>query len=299
MEQMYNIAAIVTCFNRKETTLKSLSCLFKASENCHTAQIKLHVYLTDDCCTDGTADAVRRLFSNQDIHIVQSGGNAYWAGGMRLAWHEAMRDSQDWDFYLLFNDDTYVEPNSFDTLIQTHYYAVDKYGKPGVYSGLICGLDDPNKITYGGNVYRGLFGRAECIDPKGNPVECKLTNANLLLISRDVVDSIGIFDDRFFHSCADWDYGIRASDSHFPVLVTGIVCGRCNFDHDNDQEVLKKVSRMSIRERKAFFSHPLRATSDLLLFMKKHYRYKYLVTYLARKLNIYAPRLYYCVTRLR
>lgn len=295
----YKVAAIVTCYNRKEMTLQCLSQLFTASERCSYARIELHVYLTDDNCTDGTADAVKERFPNQDIDIIKSGGDAFWAGGMRLAWHAAMSDRMDWDFYFLFNDDTFFEANAFDTLIQTHYYALKTYGKPGVYSGLICSLDDPDVITYGGKEYHGLFGRAKCVAPQGIPLECKMINANCLLICRDVVESIGLFDDHFQHSCADWDYGIRASNSHFPVLVTGIICGKCNDDHENEREIMESVSRMSIQERKAFFSHPLRATSDLLLFMKKHYRYKYVITYLARLLNIYSPRLYYYATRFR
>ena len=92
----YKIAVILTCYNRKAKTLACLDRLFHAQEV--QGDVELTVFLTDDGCTDGTADAVRTSFPEKDIHILQGNGQLYWAGGMRLAWKAAMELSGEWDF---------------------------------------------------------------------------------------------------------------------------------------------------------------------------------------------------------
>ena len=62
-----NIAAILTCFNRKEKTLVCLRSLFSIIPN-------IEVYLTDDGCTDGTFDIVNQLVKthqrSNDVRIL-------------------------------------------------------------------------------------------------------------------------------------------------------------------------------------------------------------------------------------
>ncbi len=296
----YNIAVIVTCYNRKDKTLLSLSKLFHAADVCSLAEIQLSIFLTDDGCTDGTADALKAMFAGKSLKIIQSDGTAYWAGGMRIAWLEALKESSKWDFYLLFNDDTMVLEDAFDEILRTHQFSLENYGKAGVYSGLISSLNNLNIITYGGKVYRrGFLGKSVNVIPNGRPVGCQMTNANFLLVSSEVVNKIGILDDAFKHACADWDYGIRASENGFPVLVSGNVCGQCDYDHDADKALYNKIKTMSISERKAYFNHPLHSTSDILSFMKRHNKLKYVLVYFMRIINIYFPKLYYWLNKVR
>ena len=72
------IAVIMTCFNRRSTTISCLRALHKQKNS-----IDFDVYLTDDGSSDGTADAVKTEFPA--VNILQGNGNLYWVGGMRLA----------------------------------------------------------------------------------------------------------------------------------------------------------------------------------------------------------------------
>ena len=86
-----SIAVILTCFNRKEKTVQCLRHLFAAASQYNTGhadgeEVHLSIFLTDDGCTDGTADAVKEECEGQELHIIQGDGKCYWAGGMRLAW---------------------------------------------------------------------------------------------------------------------------------------------------------------------------------------------------------------------
>ena len=298
----YHIAILVTCHNRKTKTLAALRTLYAAVKNyndSNSQQVVARLYLTDDGCTDSTVEEVLVNFPEQDIHIVQGDGNLFWAGGMRLAWQAAMQDNRSWDFYLLINDDTIFHEDALTELINTHDYAQQTYNKGGVYAGIVSSMDG-SEITYGGKRYaKGIFGKSTSILPNGKPQECLMTNANILLVSQNVVDKIGILSNSYRHSCADWAYGIDANRAGLPVLVTGKICGRCDNDHDSEEQERKKILAMTIRQRWNYFSSPVHSTLDILTFMGRYNRLKFIFVIIARFLNIIAPNLYYNLSRRR
>jgi len=300
--KQYHIATLITCHNRKEKTIKSLRALFNTVDRYNQKKenfLYIKIFLTDDGCTDGTVDYVLTEFSNRDISILEGNGKLYWAGGMRVAWNEALKEQDLWNFYFLLNDDTFLNDNVFEELFHTHTYAINKYGKGGIYSGITCSQDG-KEITYGGKVYKTPFiGKAICLKPSGVPQKCQMTNANILLVTKNVVEKIGIFDTCYQHSCADWAYSIMATKAGFPVLVTANICGICNNDHDSELEEQKQIIRMSIKERKNYFSSPLKSISDVLAFMWRFNKIKFILTLVARWLNIYFPKFYYAISRKR
>ena len=105
----YNIAVLLTCYNRKDKTRKCLEQLFLA-QHCfnekHEQQVYISLFITDDKCTDGTFDAVADICKNHELTVIEGDGNLYWAGGMRTAWAKALLEKDRWSFYLLLNDDT-------------------------------------------------------------------------------------------------------------------------------------------------------------------------------------------------
>lgn len=54
-----------------------------------------------------------------------------------------------------------------------------------------------------------------------------LTNANVLLVPKEVVDKIGIFYEGYKHGCADNDYSMLVRRTGIPVLITPGACGTC------------------------------------------------------------------------
>ncbi len=108
---MMKISVLLTCHNRKE---KTLACLRKLYEQ-DTSDINVNVFLVDDGCTDGTAEAIREEFPQ--IHIIQGDGTLYWNRGMCLAWEES-RKCGDYDAVLWLNDDTMLLPSSLKTLME-------------------------------------------------------------------------------------------------------------------------------------------------------------------------------------
>lgn len=68
-----SIAVLITCFNRKKTTLKCLEHLFNTN---NTYYMTLDVYLVDDASSDGTTRAVEENYPG--IQIIQGNGSLFW-----------------------------------------------------------------------------------------------------------------------------------------------------------------------------------------------------------------------------
>lgn len=292
------IAVLYTCFNRKEKTLSSLKGLYESvriyNQQAKGEHISPVVYLTDDGCTDGTADAIRESFPDREIHILQGTGSMFWAGGMRFAWREALKRHKDWEFYLLLNDDTDIFGFCLKDLLVTHDYCMSNFKTPGIYSGITCSKSDMNTTTYGGTVFSNRFlGKGHQVQISKQPQLVHTTNANILLVPKSVVDTIGIFYDSYQHSLADFDYSMTARRKGIPVLVTASYCGACDRDHPNAEERKQKIINMTPAERKAYFEHPLHSSKDYLTFIRRNIPLKYPFTWFLRMLNEKFPALYF------
>ena len=303
MADTYNIAVLMTCYNRKDKTVLCLEKLIEAKELYNAdneGTVSLSLFLTDDACTDGTSDAVRRIWANQELNIILGNGSCYWAGGMRLAWSEAMRQKDKWDFYLLLNDDTIVCPNVFEELLCTHNYAMSTFGKGGIYSGITCSNNDRSRITYGGDVFdtaaRGTWHRVGVSD---TPQLVDMINANILLVDVSVVEKIGIFPDVYVHGCADTDYCMMVRRNGLPALVTANICGMCDDDHLTKEEEILMLMRMTYKERCRYVSNPVHSDADYLTMIRRNMPQKYPVSWFIRKLRLCFPALYYRINKIR
>ena len=105
---VFRVAVLVACHNRREKTIKCLKSLIVAKPD----NWQFRIYLVDDGSTDGTAEAVRKL--NLDVKIIQGPGTWYWAHSMYQA---EMSIDRPFDSILWINDDiqlfeeslTYIE----------------------------------------------------------------------------------------------------------------------------------------------------------------------------------------------
>ncbi len=298
------IAVLLTCHNR---CVKTSSCLISLSSaigvynSKHEEPIYVEIFLTDDGCTDGTVVEARHVFPDEKVlHVLHGNGDLFWAGGMRFCWREAMKRNEEWNFYLLLNDDAVLLDNVFDELFDALNYSIHHYGKEGIVSGITCAMDDPNKLTYGGEVWENkLLATSKRVSPNGAPQSCDLTNANILLVPEIIVRRLGILYEGYRHGQADFDYSNMARKAGIPVILTAHFCGRCDRDHMNGEEILKKIVSMTLSERKAFFNDPVHSNRDYLLFIRRVSPIRFPLVWIGRMLNLYCPKLYYYISGTR
>lgn len=205
------VAILLTCFNRKEKTLRCLESIF----NLHKEQnIFIKVYLTNDNCTDGTPDEVKQKFP--EVHIINGNGKLFWNRGMFMAWEEASKKEPD--FYLWLNDDTYVYNNMLEILLNLSH----KYNDQAIIVGATQSTDHQT-TTYGGRLLDGSIPT-----PKGVSVSVAYFNGNIVLIPQYVFKIIGNLDYYFTHSKGDYDYGLRAREKGISIYQAGEYLGECN-----------------------------------------------------------------------
>ncbi|WP_299435373.1 glycosyltransferase family 2 protein [uncultured Maribacter sp.] len=282
---MKNIAVLLTCYNRKEKTIQSLEYLFKASELIES-NIKLSVYLTDDGSTDGTSEYVLKKFPN--VTILKGSGSLFWAGGMRNSWKEAIKNN--YDAYLLLNDDTNVFPNVFKELILTHEKCIEKYGSPGIYIGSTKD-EESKKLSYGGAVLTNNFlFKYHFIEPNGDIQSCDLGNANIMLVSKYTVDKIGTLSEGYLHGVADYDYTLKAVNKKIPVLITPSFCGTCTDDHS---DIYDDYHSKPLLERYKILKNPLGLDfKSNLTLMKRHFPFRVPFVVISAILKVLLPKIY-------
>lgn len=300
---MQKIATILTVHNRKEKTLACLHHLFKAQQAYNSKaeeHVALSVFITDDGCTDGTANAIRSNFADKDIRILQGSGSLFWAGGMRFAWQAAIDSGTKWDYFLLLNDDTYIYNNVLGELFDADDAGYKLKNKHGLASGITCQPGKTDEITYGGFVFTGKAkGRHVLALPTGKAQSVDMTHANILLVHKDMVDECGIFYEGYLHSAADEDYCMTAISKGRPAMVTAHVCGECEYDHNSNKDEIGRLMTMTLAERRAYVSTPTHSDRDYLLFVRRNLPLRFPIAWIMRKTRLYFPSLYFRITHLR
>lgn len=224
MANIRTLCCLLTCYNRKD---KSIACLRQLAHSASLVSFPLVLrgVLVDDGSGDGTAAAVAAEFPW--VTVLKGGGSLYWNRGMHMAMSHAMVHVQS-DAYLWLNDDTNLDPSALTTLIETADALVSCNGRAGVVVG---STRDPitGELTYGGSVavsklrrfaYRKVFDAQRAIP-------CQAINGNVVLIPAAVAADVGNLDPVFEHAMGDTDYGLRALQRNWPVVVAPGFVGTC------------------------------------------------------------------------
>jgi len=218
---MTSVAVLMTCHNRRETTLRCLRSLHAAAQQVkgrgEGEQWHWHVFIVDDGSTDGTDIAVREWADHYcqpptfNLSLIRGNGSLYWARGMALAWRTALEFEKgnhstptpniytSFSHFLWLNDDVVLRPEAFSALS-----ALSTSQPRSVIVGEL--VNSRGEIVYGtrGDLFTG----------------------NFVLVPQSVFEKVGAICGRFRHAWADSDYALRCKRAGIPVVSCGVV-GRC------------------------------------------------------------------------
>jgi GT2 family glycosyltransferase len=260
--QSKHIKLSVLCcsYNRKKKTVRFLTSLVNqhVPENC-----TMDVYLLDDNSPDGTADYVEAEFPA--VKLVKGSGSLFWAGGMRTLWEHVLKQDE-YDFFLLCNDDVMLFNGAIDGLFDAYKLAKN----PG---NIILGTvqdSERSTITYGGQkITNKITGDAINIIP--DPVKlipCEIGNANIMLVDKKTVDTIGILSGCYTHGIADFDYTLTALGNGLNVWIAPGYYGIC----DNDHAITWLPQGTPLKKRIEYLYSPKGlAYPEHMLYVKKHF----------------------------
>jgi GT2 family glycosyltransferase len=212
------LAALLTCHNRRDQTVRCLSSLATAKEVASALAI-VDAFLVDDGCSDGTAAAVRSQFP--DVHVIAGTGSLFWCGGMRLAWTHAAEN--DYDGYLWLNDDVTLDHDAIERLLAASSRLSRDDGAVIVVGGTRA--EDAaavNVATYGGLSSQGV------LPTSADVRRIDLFNGNIVLVSRRAFQVLGGLSTAYTHGLADIDYGVRAKKAGVPAWLAAGSLGSCS-----------------------------------------------------------------------
>ncbi|MEE8478433.1 MAG: glycosyltransferase family 2 protein [Candidatus Neomarinimicrobiota bacterium] len=260
----HSIAAVLTCYNRKE---KTVTCLKKLMNQDGISDVDLDVFLVDDGSTDGTGDAVKKKFPQ--VNVLQGDGTLFWNGGMRFAFSVAKK--RDYDHYLWLNDDTYLYSNALKKLFETLNSIKQENGRDIIVTGTIIDIDT-RKVNYGGQNKKSILQPLEFIrlENKNEPQHCDTFNGNVVLIPRIIAQTIGNISPEYSKQHAgDFDYGLRANYAGFESWVAPGVIGTCS---SNSIVGTLFDTSLSLKERIKKMDTPQGAppVKERMIFSRRH-----------------------------
>lgn len=195
------VAIITLNWNRCADTLAFL-------ESCaRLTYPRTQLIVVDNASTDGSVKAITRHFP-QVTHLVNE-RNLGFAGGMNVGLRHAL--AQGGDYVFVANNDTILAADMLDHLVcQAQAHAAD-LATPAIYYAA-----DPDRLwSLGGWRRRGLLEVRQCSDdPRAviarEPFAVDFVTGCGMLARRSCLESIGLFDERFFMYYEDLDFSLRA-----------------------------------------------------------------------------------------
>ena len=245
---MIRIAVLMTCFNRKDKTMKSLSCLFNQN-------MPVDVYLVDDGSNDGTGDAIKKKFP--EVNVINGDGSLFWNRGMHRAWEVA--EQYDYDFYLWLNDDTYIYDYALNMMLE----ASKQFAYKALIVGASCESSDNLKTSFGAD-YKGLP-----VIPNGEVMQCDSFGGNFVLVPKIIYLKCGKLDPYYRHSLGDIDYAKTVLKNGFNIYLAPMHIGEC----ENDSKIAGwKDFTKPFRERYKILHSPLSYSipKEFFYFYRKH-----------------------------
>lgn len=248
---MNSIAVLMTCFNRKKTTIRCLEHLYKLKSN-------LDVYLVDDNSTDGTSKEIQNKFPQ--VNLIKGSGNLFWSRGMNKAWEQASK--YDYDYYLWLNDDVILYDNCFSELFENCEF--NNNNNNAIISGVIETKDKSNII------YGGFDKNKNIITPNGKMKEITYMNGNVVLVPKFVFNVLHFLDPIFHHDLGDVDYGLRATKNNIKVYSTKVPIG----SGETNNICRVRLNGTTIKRRFLKLYSPIGSNPNITFyFNKNHYGY--------------------------
>jgi GT2 family glycosyltransferase len=175
------------------------------------------IVVVDNDSANGSVAEIRRQYPA--VRVIENGRNLGFAGGSNRGIDSLMR--RGIDYVLLLNDDATCEPRLLSRLID-HAEAEPEIG---VVGPTIFYADAPGNIIWSAGGVIDRIGRPRHVrvdEPAdGSPAPARdvdYVTGCALLIRRDVIETVGVLDERFFAYWEEAEWCARARAAGFRVV---------------------------------------------------------------------------------
>lgn len=205
------LCVVLATWNRRKDTLECLDSLARSDYD------PLQVVLVDNGSSDGTAQEVTQRHTG--VRILHNESNRGFAAAMNQGIREGL--ARGAEYLLLLNNDTLV---AADMIRQMMAYATQP--QVGIVVPKILYHDRPDRIwSVGARLHAWTLEKSgEARGQRdsgrwGKVLERDQVTACALLLSRELVERIGLLDERFFVYYDDADLSLRARRAGYRILL--------------------------------------------------------------------------------
>jgi len=204
------VISVILNTNRRDDTLACLASLQGNTYREHKAVV------LDNASTDGSVDAIRTAFPQ--VEVVQLTANLGYAGNNNVGIRQAMKEHPEW--ILLLNEDTVLAPECLERMVEAG--AADP--RIGIIGPLVYHFDSPDVIqSAGGKLDR--YWQASHIGQNQRdygqfiqPRDVDWISGCCIVIRRQVMEQVGVLDERYFYYWEETELCIRARKHRWRIV---------------------------------------------------------------------------------
>lgn len=182
------------------------------------------VIVVDNGSADGSVLAIRERFSG--VTLIENGENLGYTGGNNVGLRRVL--AQRLDYALLLNNDTEVPPDSLRLLVEV----ADAYPAVGIVGPTIYYYDQPQVIWSAGGAIDWRRGQTWMVGLNEHdigqfgqePREVDFVTGCALLVKREVLERVGLLDERFFAYYEETEWCVRIKRAGFRILHVPSAC---------------------------------------------------------------------------
>lgn len=249
------VSIIILNWNGLEDTIECLESLKKVTYP------NYEVIVVDNASSGSDVQVLTERYEDY-IHIIQNDRNYGFAEGNNISMRYALADFNS-DYFLLLNNDTVVAPDFLGELVKVALADT----RIGIVGPKIYYYDEPTKIWFAGGRINRWTGKPRHLgigqEDQGqfeDVLDVDFITGCCMLISREVLLSVGLLDKDFFFGNEDYDICIRAMNRGFRILFAP------------KAKIWHKIGRAtSSTEEKPSSVHAYYAAKNLLLLWQKHW----------------------------
>lgn len=230
---MKKVAIVILNYKNSKDTIECVESLERISYK------NFEIVIVDNDSRDGSIELLKNQFKDKHI-ILDSKKNGGFAYGNNVGIKYALKNGAD--YILLINNDTTVEENFLDVLVET----AEKDKNIGISTGLIMNYYDKNKVWYNGgeidwNKFYGYH-----LNERGNlstlEEEKEITFATgcLMLIRKEVFETIGLLPEEYFMYYEDVDFCAMVKNKGYKII------------YNSKSKIYHKISASSGEEESPF-----------------------------------------------
>lgn len=206
------VCIIVLNWNGKEDT----SLCLKSIEEAH---FDGEVVIVDNGSTDGSQEYFKTHFSKATL--IETGENLGYAGGNNVGIEYGLK--KGYPYFLILNNDTTVDPHIINNFLKT----AAAHPEGGIFGGKIYLMEDRTRFDHFGGmwdkrrIHLNMTGFREVDDGKSweAPFPLDYVTGAALFVRREVFETIGLMDPRYFLYWEETDFCFHARKAGFHILT--------------------------------------------------------------------------------